>query len=265
MLSKLARRNRALVTIHWWMLQFGLDLRATARAISRLPRYLKNLRRFRKAYVGELRVLPSLHDLSETAGAVKSEYFWQDIYVAQRVFKENPVRHVDVGSRIDGFVTHLASFRAVEVIDIRPMQVSIPNVTFRQADLMRPGAELLGFASSLSCLHALEHFGLGRYGDPLSLDGHLEGLRNLALLVAPGGILYLACPTGRARVEFDSHRVMDPMQIVAVARGVELLLESLVTCSSEGFIEEADISADRLRELSLREYVLCIYIFRKNA
>ena len=35
----------------------------------------------------------------------------------------NPLKHVDVGSRIDGFVAHLACMREVEVFDIRP-QVS---------------------------------------------------------------------------------------------------------------------------------------------
>ena len=32
---------------------------------------------------------------------------------------------------------------------------------------------------SLSCLHALEHFGLGRYGDPINPEGNIIGLENM--------------------------------------------------------------------------------------
>jgi Caenorhabditis protein of unknown function, DUF268 len=258
-----AKRSRVLSAIYWWMLQLGFDPRATVRAIVELPLYLKNLRHFRKSFRGTLHLRPSLHDRRETAGAVGSEYFWQDLCVAQKIFTAKPARHVDVGSRIDGFVAHLASFRALEVLDVRPMRVKIPNVSFMQADMMRPAAGLLGMTPSLSCLHALEHFGLGRYGDPINVDGHLEGLRGLASLLARDGILYLGCPTGKYRVDFDSHRVLDPVQIVEFARGVGLLVESLVTCTSEGLFEETGISSDRLRELARRKYSLCVYIFRK--
>lgn len=60
---------------------------------------------------------------------------------------------------------------------------------------------------SLSCLHTIEHFGLGRYGDPIEPDGHLKGLAQLKQMVAPGGILYLSTPIGPKRVEFNAHRV----------------------------------------------------------
>lgn len=42
-----------------------------------------------------------------------------------------------------------------------------PSAKFKQADLVRPVEGMAGYCDSLSCLHALEHFGLGRYGDPI--------------------------------------------------------------------------------------------------
>ena len=43
----------------------------------------------------------------------------------------------------------------------------MPGVVFRQADLMNPVSLPItageGYCDSLSCLHAIEHFGLGRY------------------------------------------------------------------------------------------------------
>jgi len=115
---------------------------------------------------------------------------------------------VDVGSRVDGFVTHVASFREIRVIDVRPQSATVPNVDFVQADFMQtlPDA-LVECCDSLSCLHAIEHFGLGRYGDPVDCDGHLRGLENLYRCLQTGGTLYLSAPIGPLRVEFNAHRV----------------------------------------------------------
>ncbi|KAA3512449.1 hypothetical protein CPJ18_07285 [Agrobacterium rosae] len=102
-----------------------------------------------------------LEDFSDSAGIVKGHYFHQDLLVAGYIHAANPVRHIDVGSRIDGFVAHVASFREIEVLDVRPLQpTSHKNIVFQQADLMRDAGEEI--TDSLSCLHAIEHFGLGR-------------------------------------------------------------------------------------------------------
>ena len=146
-------------------------------------------------------------DRYESAGETNTHYFLQDLIVARAIYKANPKRHIDVGSRIDGFVAHLASFRDVEVIDIRKLDINIPGITFLQMDLMVPLTDI-ELSDSVSCLHALEHFGLGRYGDQLDTGGWLVGLENLRKLIKPGGRLYLSVPTGwDQRIEFNAHRV----------------------------------------------------------
>ena len=67
--------------------------------------------------------------------------------------------------------------------------------------------EFIDYCDSLSCLHALEHFGLGRYGDQVRYDGHLAGLGNLTRILSVGGTLYLSVPIGPQRIEFNAHRV----------------------------------------------------------
>jgi hypothetical protein len=155
------------------------------------------------------RIYPILNDRFSESGLASGHYFHQDLLVARRIFLNHPGTHVDVGSRIDGFVAHVASFRSIEVLDIRPPASStIPNVIFKQADLMAPMDEKMeNYCDSLSCLHALEHFGLGRYGDPVNYDGYLLGLKNLTKLLKPGGTLYLSVPIGPQRIEFNAHRV----------------------------------------------------------
>ncbi|WP_293739918.1 DUF268 domain-containing protein [uncultured Parabacteroides sp.] len=154
-----------------------------------------------------LSLSPCYRDKYEDAGTLSYHYFFQDLIVAKKIFKNNPIRHVDIGSRIDGFVAHLASFREVEVWDIRPLANNIPNVKFRQFDIMNSDRICEGELDSISCLHALEHFGLGRYGDPICYDGFYVGFVNMTKVLKKEGVLYLSVPIGKQRIEFNMHRV----------------------------------------------------------
>lgn len=153
-------------------------------------RYSKDRKKFR-AMVGNDVVwgndLPMLNEHSESSGAWSS-YLLQDLLVARWVFQDRPQRHVDVGSRVDGFVAQVASFRQIEVIDIRPALGPLAGVDFHQLDIMESLPETWRSATdSLSCLHTIEHFGLGRYGDTLDQHGHKKGAATLRDIVAPGG------------------------------------------------------------------------------
>ena len=150
-----------------------------------------------------------LFDYSENAGIDKGHYFHQDLLVAKLIFENKPKRHVDIASRIDGFVAHVASFREIEVIDVRALRKSEhENIKFRQADLMHP--QDLGEIDSISCLHAIEHFGLGRYTDMIDINGHNKGMTNLVSLISNGGRLYISFPIGqRDEVHFNAHRVFN--------------------------------------------------------
>jgi hypothetical protein len=94
-------------------------------------------------------------------------------------------------------------------MDIRPIENVIPNVTFVHGDVMDLGERWYECWDSLSCLHDLEHFGLGRYGDHIDVDGHIKGPDNLRKMLELGGILYLAVPIGPGRIEFNNQRVFD--------------------------------------------------------
>jgi len=154
------------------------------------------------------KLYPCLNDRFSESGTGKGAYFHQDLLVARRVHSNQPTVHLDVGSRVDGFVAHVASFRPIQVIDVRPLSNNIANVTFFQMDLMGEIAgQWIGCCDSLSCLHALEHFGLGRYGDAVLWNGHLIGLENLRKLLKRDGKLYFSVPIGPQRIEFNAHRV----------------------------------------------------------
>lgn len=158
---------------------------------------------------------PVLSDWKSTAGNTNNHYFHQDLLVAKYIFSRNPKRHIDIGSRIDGFVAHLSSFREVEILDIRPLELNpIYGIKFLQADLMNDSSNISIKSDSVSCLHALEHFGLGRYGDPLCPDGHILGFRKIWGMVEPGGTLYISFPISSVpRVCFNAHRIFAPNDI----------------------------------------------------
>lgn len=121
-------------------MQFGLDPLKLYRSLRGFPSYWRDFQHFRSDYSGAISLQPYLHDRYTEAGVTKSEYFWQDLIVARWIHEAKPLRHVDVGSRTDGFVAHVASYREIEVFDVRPVTTEIPGVTFRQADLMDTAA-----------------------------------------------------------------------------------------------------------------------------
>ena len=161
---------------------------------------------------------PSFSDRNAQGGSASGQYFHQDLYVARRIHQKNPVKHVDVGSRIDGFVAHVASYRSVVVYDIRPIASSVQNIDFIQCDFINGDSFLDSSCDSLSCLHALEHFGLGRYGDSLDVKGHLIGFSNMSRILSLGGIFYLSVPIGPERVEFNGGRILSIATIVEMYR-----------------------------------------------
>ena len=199
----------------------GLDLHAVQSNVTGSPRFARELREWKRRAAEEPdfplgRLFPMLGDRTDAAGVMSGHYFHQDLLVARRVHEARPRRHVDVGSRVDGLIAHLAVFREVDVIDIRPLRSEVENVSFVQADLMSLPAELERCTDSLSCLHALEHFGLGRYGDPIDPGGYRSGLDSLTRMLEPGGILYLSVPIGPQRVEFNAHRVFSVPYLTAL-------------------------------------------------
>jgi hypothetical protein len=165
---------------------------------------------------------PALHDWFERAGSVPRHYFHQDLWGARNVLESGVAEHYDIGSRLDGFVAHCLCFTRVVMLDIRRLDVPVEGLSFRRANCMNmdiPSDSI----PSLSSFHAIEHFGLGRYGDPIDPMGHIKALREMQRVVAVGGRIYLGLPVGRQRLEFNAHRVFDPVTIASLFEGLRLV------------------------------------------
>jgi len=189
---------------------FGINLIQFVNVVRGIPSFIVDFIKLKKQVNIDLfpiELYPILDDKYKQGGTAMGHYFHQDLIVAKKIYKANPDKHVDIGSRVDGFIAHLAVFRKVIIVDIRELSSKVENIEFSQANMIDMKDELLDSCSSLSSLHALEHFGLGRYGDPIDADGHLKGFNNMYNILQEGGVLYFSVPIGKQRIEFNAHRV----------------------------------------------------------
>lgn len=207
--------------------------------IKQFPAFLKELSSFKKSFKGKysdwkFTYYPILTDRKDQSGKARGQYFYQDLFVASLIYKAQPKRHIDVGSRIDGFIAHLACFREVDVMDIRPLNSDVQNINFIQADLMKPATSLKESTDSLSCLHTIEHFGLGRYGDTIDPDGHIKGLDSMYQILKKDGIFYFSTQIGPATVAFNAHRVFNLSYLLS-------LFETKYELLSFSYIDDQDV------------------------
>ena len=192
--------------------QLGFDPIRLIAAIRFTPLFLSSWFRFLKinSFRSGWRLSPVLNDFSAQAGSADGHYFWQDLICAQWINGLSPRNHLDVGSRVDGFLAHLLSFRVVTLVDVRPFHSKIPGLRVVIGDAQSNLVNHVGRFDSVSSLHCIEHFGLGRYRDPLDRDGHLKGIVHISDCVEAKGSLFISFPIGKEKVEFNEQRIIDP-------------------------------------------------------
>jgi hypothetical protein len=192
--------------------QFGFDPLRSVSAIRFFPKFLSSWLKFLRInkFRSGWRLSPVLNDFSAQAGAADGHYFWQDLICAKWIHELTPKKHLDVGSRIDGFLAHLLSFRSVTLVDVRPFDLTIPGLTVAIGDAQSNLVDQIGTFDSVSSLHCIEHFGLGRYRDPLDKDGHIKGLKHISECIEEKGSLFISFPIGKEKVEFNEQRIIDP-------------------------------------------------------
>ncbi len=178
-------------------------------------------------------------DRWENAGTVNS-YFWQDLWAAKRIIEQRPEVHYDIGSRLDGFISHLLSYgQKVNMIDIRPLPFHIEGLTFTQADATCLSSVDDKSIKSISALCSLEHFGLGRYGDDIDPDACYKAFDSIQKKMQSGGNIYISVPIGNEHLEFNAHRVFFAQTIVDCFENSEL--KEFSSCYLDEYIENIDI------------------------
>ena len=223
-------RSRINLARHW--IEAFLDPRRVL-GIVNLPRYFGDWRHYRRlagpdgAKLGES--FPCLSDALPYT-PFDPHYFYQACWAARKLANRQPQLHVDIGSSVV-LVGILSAVVPMLFVDYRPLQVRVTSLHSVGGDIGR-----LPFAnaslSSISCLHVIEHIGLGRYGDTIDPQGSEKAIQELIRVLAPNGHLLVSTPIGRERVQFNAHRIFAP----------ETILRLFATCN---LVDFAAVDDDR--------------------
>jgi hypothetical protein len=192
-------------------------------------RYTGDLIRYSKI-AGDARIkltdlYPCLGDNTRNQGFDR-HYIYHPAWAARIVSRNKPAVHIDISSILH-FSTILSAFVHVQYYDFRPAKLNLDNLTTGFADLTQLQFEP-DSVSSLSCMHTIEHIGLGRYGDPLNPEGDKIAIQELKRVMKPGGNLLLVVPVGKAKIMFNAHRIYNYQHIIDLFDSFELREFSLV-------------------------------------
>lgn len=172
-------------------------------------------------------------------------YLYHPAWAARILAKTKPDKHIDISSTLN-FSAIMSAFLPVEFYDYRPADIKLSNLTCKNGDLLN-----LSFAdnsiSSLSCMHTIEHIGLGRYGDEIDYDGDLKAAKELTRVLAPGGNLIMVTPVGAPRIEYNAHRIYAYRQVLEMFHPLQLVEFALVPDDYKrfGLINADEATADK--------------------
>lgn len=186
---------------------------------------------------------PCLNDKT-VATEFDRHYIYHPAWAARVLAQTTPAVHVDISSSLH-FCSVISAFMPIKFYDYRPADLQLSNLTSEAADLL-----VLPFpdesVQSLSCMHVVEHVGLGRYGDPLDPDGDLKAMAELKRVCAPGGTLLFVVPVGQPKLMFNAHRIYSYGQVLGQFAEFELKEFSLIPDNAE----DGGLLRDATREMA---------------
>lgn len=169
---------------------------------------------------------PCLTDRVGTT-AFDRHYTYHPAWAARILAQTRPEKHIDIGSILH-FSTLVSAFIPVTFYDYRPAEIELTSLTSKTADLLSLPFEN-GSIHSLSCMHVVEHVGLGRYGDPLDPDGDRKAIAELKRVLAPGGLLLFVVPIGgTSKIMFNAHRIYRYDLIIDIFSDLDLVEFALI-------------------------------------
>ena len=139
-------------------------------------------------------------------------YVYHLAWATRTLKKINPKEHVDFGSHIY-LPAMLSTYYKIKYFEFRPPRLDLENLIVLKDDLKNLSLDNNSI-KSLSCMHVVEHIGLGRYGDEMDYDGDLKAIGELIRILDRGGNLLFVIPIGQPRIVFNAHRIYSYEQIM---------------------------------------------------
>lgn len=198
---------------------------------------------------------PCLDDNTQYTG-FDSHYVYHPAWAARVVKEINPKFHVDISSTLH-FCSILSAFVDVKFYDYRPALLNLSNLESGKIDLTNIFFESNSI-ESVSCMHTVEHIGLGRYGDPIDPDGDIKAINELKRIVKKGGNLLFVTPIGKPKIMFNAHRIYSYEMIMEAMIGFTLKEFSMIY-DNHDFINNANPD-----DVKLQNYACGCFWFVKN-
>jgi SAM-dependent methyltransferase len=181
---------------------------------------------------------PFLNDATPGTG-FDPHYVLHTSWAARALAKTKPKVHMSFGDSLY-FVGIASAFTPMTFCDIRESRLPFRDIEEGRADLTSLPPSWTGTLQSISCMHVLEHIGLGRYGDALDASGDRKAAAELARVLAPGGQLLMVVPMeDPPRVCFNAHRLYSYSQVLDLFPDLSLQEFTLITNDGQ-FFENAD-------------------------
>jgi len=160
-------------------------------------------------------------------------YVFHTAWAARCVAKINPNKHVDISSSLY-FCSIISAFVPVDFFDYRPAELNLTQLKSKKGDLLSLPLKN-NSVQSLSCMHVVEHIGLGRYGDPFDPEGDIKAIFELQRVVEIGGSLLFVVPMGeKSKIMYNAHRIYNYDQVIGYFPKYELVEFSVIPEDSKG-------------------------------
>ena len=154
-------------------------------------------------------------------------YFYQDSWGASKIFDLKPAKHFDVGSSAKT-IGIISQFVPTTMVDIRPIELPLPNLSFIQGSILDLPLEN-NSVESISSLCVIEHIGLGRYGDPIDSYGSEKAIKEIVRVTRQGGSILFSVPVDEfSRIYFNAHRAFTRAYILLLFKDCILKEEKYI-------------------------------------
>jgi len=163
--------------------------------------------------------------LKEKIPQADKHYVFHSAWAARILAKLCPEKHVDFSSLLY-FNTLVSAFIPIDSYNYYDCPIELDNLKMSFADLTKLPFDDNSI-SSMSCMHVVEHIGLGRYFEPLEPQADLKAIEELKRVLSVD--LLFVVPIGvPPRVIFNIHRIYSYDQIMSYFSDLKLIEFALI-------------------------------------
>ena len=145
----------------------------------------------------------------EDGGHATGSYVLECIFAAQMLHESRAKKMLDIGSyRLFTIGLCANADTDVTLLEIRDVPDELAGSESRIIGDAKDVELPENYFDAVVSLCALEHFGLGKYGEDFDIDADTKAIKNIKRCLKPGGSFIFTCPVGdRATIWFNAHRV----------------------------------------------------------